>query len=107
MRRTVPVALVTITAFLVFSPHALPAADTAEVTTHLDVAYGSDQRQTLDWYLPAPAAKGFPTVVWVYGGGWHAGSGKSSAPIAERLALQGVACVLVTHRLSPQHHFPA
>src|SRR5438876_12325106 len=105
MRRTVPIMFVAITAFLI-SPHRSPAADAADVTTRFDVAYGSDKHQTLDWYLPAPAAKGFPTVVWVYGGGWHAGSGKSSAAIAERLARQGIACVLVTHRLSPPHRFP-
>jgi acetyl esterase/lipase len=70
-----------------------------------DVPYGTDAKQTLDLYLPAQ--KEFATVVYVYGGGWHSGSGKSSAPVAERLARAGFGCALVTHRLFPPDKFPA
>lgn len=71
----------------------------------LDVAYGEHAKQTLDLYLPA--ARGFPTVVFVYGGGWHAGSGKSCTPIAERLRAHGYGCALVSHRLAPPDRWPA
>jgi acetyl esterase/lipase len=69
----------------------------------LDIVYAGTQ--TLDLYTPA--RKGFATVVYTYGGGWHAGSGKSSKPIAEMLQSMGYGCALVSHRLSPPHVFPA
>jgi len=54
-----------------------------------------------------PARKSFTTVVYTYGGGWHSGSGKSSAPIAEQLQAAGYGCALVRHRLWPPSEFPA
>ena len=71
----------------------------------MDIAYGKDDAaQKLDLYLPAN--KGFATVVYTYGGGWHAGSGKSSKPIAEKLQNLGYGCALISHRLSPPFPFP-
>ncbi|SPE40265.1 hypothetical protein SBA3_370031 [Candidatus Sulfopaludibacter sp. SbA3] len=69
----------------------------------LDIHYTKDQ--ALDLYLPA--SKGFTTIVYTYGGGWHSGSGKSSQPIAEQLTHLGYACALVSHRLFPPDAFPA
>ena len=72
----------------------------------LDIRYSSaSSPQTLDLYLPA--GKNFATVVYTYGGGWHSGSGKSSKPIAEKLARLGFGCALVSHRLWPPDAFPA
>jgi len=71
----------------------------------LDVAYGELEKQTLDLYLPA--GERFPTVVFVYGGGWHAGSGKSCTPVAERLRAHGYGCALLSHRLCPPDVWPA
>jgi acetyl esterase/lipase len=71
-----------------------------------DVPYaeGGDQHK-LDLYLPAK--KGFATVVFTYGGGWHTGSRKSVTPIGEKLQGLGFGCALVSHRLSPKDKFPA
>jgi acetyl esterase/lipase len=80
----------------------LPAQQTQP---ELDIHYGRESNQTLDLYLPAK--KGFTTVVYTYGGGWHSGSGKSSAPIAEELVRLGYGCALVSHRLFPPDAFPA
>ena len=72
----------------------------------MDIAYAeADPAQKLDLYLPA--SRPFATVVFVYGGGWHAGSGKSCAPIAEHLQKAGFGCALISHRLAPAHPFPA
>jgi len=46
-------------------------------------------------------------VVFTYGGGWHAGSGKSCTPIAEKLCARGYGCALLSHRLSPPDLWPA
>ena len=72
----------------------------------LDIPYaaGGDQ-QKLDLYLPDK--KGFATVVFTYGGGWHAGSRKSVTPIGKRLQALGFGCALLSHRLSPKDKFPA
>jgi acetyl esterase/lipase len=71
-----------------------------------DVPYadGGDA-QMLDLYLPA--RKGFVTVVFTYGGGWHSGSRRSVAPIGAKLQGLGYGCVLLSHRLAPRHPFPA
>ena len=80
-------------------PAPLPAVEK-------DVPYadGGDQHQ-LDLYLPAK--KGFATVVFTYGGGWHTGSRKSVTPVGEKLQSLGLGCALVSHRLSPKDKFPA
>ena len=78
----------------------------ARPSVYFDIAYDHDDpKQTLDLYLPAEVPT--LTIVWTYGGGWHTGSGKSSAPIAEKLQRLGYACALVTHRLGPENPFPA
>jgi acetyl esterase/lipase len=71
-----------------------------------DVPYaeGGDQHK-LDLYLPDK--KGFTTIVFTYGGGWHTGSRKSVTPIGEKFQRLGYGCALVSHRLSPQDKFPA
>src|SRR5579859_1480751 len=72
----------------------------------LDIHYAADSpSQVLDLFVPAQ--KGFATIVYTYGGGWHAGSGKSSTPIAERLRALGYGCALISHRLFPPDPFPA
>jgi acetyl esterase/lipase len=84
------------------------AAAAGQQTTSVasDIAYGKDSpSQTLDLYVPAK--KGFATIVYTYGGGWHSGRGKSSIPIAQKLQSLGYGCVLVSHRLSPPDSFPA
>jgi len=72
----------------------------------LDIHYAAESpSQVLDLFVPAK--KGFATIVYTYGGGWHAGSGKSSTPIAERLRALGYGCALISHRLFPPYVFPA
>jgi acetyl esterase/lipase len=71
-----------------------------------DIPYapGGDQ-QMLDLYLPAK--KGFATVVFTYGGGWHTGSRKSVQRIGEKFQSLGYGCALLSHRLAPKDKFPA
>jgi acetyl esterase/lipase len=75
-------------------------------SVELDVPYapGGDA-QKLDLYLPPQ--KGFTTVVFTYGGGWHRGSRKSVTPVGKALQALGYGCALVSHRLGPQEKFPA
>jgi acetyl esterase/lipase len=84
----------------------LSLAGPPQVSAELDVAYaeGGDEHK-LDLYLPA--RKGFATIVFTYGGGWHTGSRKSVTPVGKQLQSLGYGCALVSHRLSPAHKFPA
>jgi acetyl esterase/lipase len=93
-------------AVLVLAP-AHPAPDVPKPgPVERDVPYtdGTDQ-QKLDLYLPPD--KGFPTVVFIYGGGWHRGSRKSVTPVGLKLQSAGYGCALLSHRLAPQDQFPA
>jgi acetyl esterase/lipase len=74
------------------------------VEKDLPYADGGEQRM-LDLYLPDKM--GFTTVVFTYGGGWHAGSRKSVTPIGGRLQGLGYGCALLSHRLAPKDKFPA
>jgi acetyl esterase/lipase len=74
------------------------------VEKDLPYADGGDQRM-LDLYLPAK--KGFTTVVFTWGGGWHTGGRRSVTPIGEKLQRLGYGCALLSHRLAPQAKFPA
>ncbi len=80
-------------------PGSLPA-----VEKDIPYADGGDQRK-LDLYLPAQ--KGFTTIVFTYGGGWHTGSRKAVAPVGQKLQGLGFGCALLSHRLSPPDKFPA
>src|SRR5579871_3146192 len=81
-------------------------ADDAKEKVETDIAYaeGTD-RQKLDLYLPPKS--GFATVVFTYGGGWHAGSRKNLAVVGRKLSALGFGCAVLDHRLGPNDKFPA
>lgn len=83
------------------------AAAAPDKPPELDIPYveGGTDKQQLDLYRPAK--DGFDTVVFVYGGGWHAGSRKAVTPIGQKLQALGYGCALVGYRLSPPDTFPA
>jgi acetyl esterase/lipase len=67
-------------------------------------ADGGDERK-LDLYLPGK--KGFTTVVFTWGGGWHRGGRRSVTPVGQKLQSLGYGCALLSHRLAGQARFPA
>ena len=69
-----------------------PPAEKGPLTVEKDIAYadGGDQ-QKLDLYLPE-SKRGFATIVFTYGGGWHTGSRKSVTPIGEKFQSLGFGC---------------
>src|SRR5262249_38651356 len=81
-----------------------PQVALSRVEADISYAHGGDQ-QKLDLYLPE--GEGFTTIIYVFGGGWHTGSRKSVTPIGTKLQSLGYGCALISHRLSPQHRFPA
>ncbi|MCR9296102.1 MAG: alpha/beta hydrolase [bacterium] len=76
--------------------------------TLADVPYASvgDRSLKLDLYQPTPATtRACPTVIWVHGGAWRAGS-KDNVPVLRWLE-HGFAIASVEYRLSPEAKFPA
>ena len=73
-------------------------------TTIAYVANGKAE-QRFDLFLPK--ARPFATVVFTYGGGWHAPRGPNMGVVCEAFRAKGYACALVAHRISPPDVFPA
>ncbi|MEO6593616.1 MAG: alpha/beta hydrolase [Planctomycetota bacterium] len=88
------------------APVASPVATADRIEA--DVAYANAHpAQQLDLYLPARTSEPFAAVLFVHGGGWHSGSRKNLAGVAENLQAHGFACALVGHRLCPPHAWPS
>ena len=83
------------------------------VETHKDIAYGPDERNRLDVFVPArKPAKPAPIVVYFHGGGYIAGE-RSPLPgliydnIPTFFARHGFIGANATYRLAPQHKWPS
>ncbi|WP_289283386.1 alpha/beta hydrolase [Methylophaga sp. UBA5088] len=74
-----------------------------------DKAYGDENRQKLDIYLPAHTISDHPlkTVVFFYGGSWDSGSKADYKFVAEALTSAGYIVVIPDYRLYPEVVFPA
>lgn len=71
------------------------------------IAYGTDLRQQLDIYRPAPTIANAPVVVFFYGGSWNSGSKDDYGFVGEALASRGIVVVIADYRLYPQVRYPA
>lgn len=72
------------------------------------LAYGPDDEQLLDVYTPAgwSADDRRPVIVHVHGGGWHGGSRRDAAYLAQAQVRRGWVFVSVDYRLTPGVRFP-
>lgn len=79
----------------------------ASQTLERDLAYGSDPSQRLD--LSVPAAKGFPTVIFIHGGSLTSGdkADEDYRSVCAPFPGAGIACANVNYRLAPAHPWPA
>ena len=68
-----------------------------------DLAYGNHPDERLDIYLPAGASKPLPTLIWVHGGGWVAGSRNAVSHWLRIVASAGYATVAVGYSTSSRH----
>ena len=91
----------------VLLPAALVPRPASAQTVERDLSYGPDPAQKLD--LTLPAAKNFPTVIFVHGGSLTSGDKADSdyGHVCEPFASAGIACANVNYRLAPQHSWPA
>jgi acetyl esterase/lipase len=72
-----------------------------------DIAYGLDERQRLDVYLPPQPTTGAPLVVFFHGGNWTRGSRADYRFVGEALASAGIIAAVADYRLSPQVRWTA
>ena len=70
------------------------------------LAYGDQDRQQLDVYLPKPPVSGAPMAVFFYGGSWNSGNRADYKFVGEALASQGIVTVVADYRLSPEVRYP-
>ena len=77
------------------------------IVSILDQSYrdGDDDAQ-LDVYYPSESTSALPTVVWVHGGGWIAGSKTDTDGYYKLLADQGFTVISVDYSLGPDAYYP-
>ena len=78
-----------------------------DVSQTTDIRYAAGERHTLDVYRPRLMGGGLPMVVFIYGGGWNAGTKSTYAFLARPLVRRGIVVVVPDYRLSPQVAYPA
>jgi acetyl esterase/lipase len=76
--------------------------------SHRDIEFArvGERKLSLDFYAPtASTMKPTPTIIWIHGGAWRAGS-KNNVPVLHWLD-RGFAIASVEYRLTPDAKFPA
>jgi len=89
---------------------ALPLCGVLEaaepIRRDIEFARIGDRACTLDLYAPTDSTtRPAPTIIWIHGGAWRAGS-KSNVPVLHWRS-HGFAIASVDYRLSPEAKFPA
>jgi len=84
------------------TPAAKPAPKPTRPATAANVAYGTHERQVLDFYK-AESAKPTPLLLFIHGGGWVSGD-KANPGELERCLAAGISVVSINYRYSWQAH---
>ena len=82
------------------APEVKPAPKPARLPTVANVAYGSHERQVLDFYQ-AESVKPTPLLFFIHGGGWVTGD-KARIADLERCLATGISVVSINYRYSWQ-----
>ena len=70
--------------------------------THANVAYGTHERQVLDFWK-ADSARPTPLLFFIHGGGWNSGD-KARVPNLDKYLEAGISVVSINYRYVPQAH---
>lgn len=77
------------------------------VEIHKDLVYPSaDERNTYDIYLPTETSGILPTIVWVHGGAFVAGTKDGIENYAVMLANEGYAVIGMDYQWAPEIQYP-
>ena len=75
--------------------------------TVLDIAYGSEEAQGLDLYLPeSDSSDALPVLMFIHGGGWRNGYKEWMGFMAPAITCLPAIFVSVGYRLAPEAKFP-
>jgi|SaaInl5LU_22_DNA_1037371.scaffolds.fasta_scaffold15348_3 acetyl esterase len=93
----------------------LNAGDTTQEQSHQvvetqNIAYGSQERQKLDLYLPEQQdneADALPLIVFVHGGGFTGGDKASGSNLGAFFAANNVITISANYRLPPNNVWPS
>ena len=76
-------------------------------TTVLDIAYGPEEAQGLDLYLPdSESSDSLPVLMFIHGGGWRNGYKEWMGFMAPAITCLPAIFVSVGYRLAPEAKFP-
>jgi len=71
-----------------------------------DLAYGPNRRHRLDLYAPSRSAGPLPLCIFVYGGGWNAGTRAEYHFAGRTFAGLGFLAAVLDYRVFPEVEFP-
>lgn len=72
-----------------------------------DVAYGPDERNKLDVFVPEKTAGPMPVAIFVHGGGFLRGDKADRDNVGTFFARNGVIGLVPSYRLAPKNQWPA
>jgi acetyl esterase/lipase len=91
-----------------FVDQVAPGASEYRGTPIVGIAYGEDERQKLDIYVPeGEAEKPYPVLVFFHGGAWRDGERDGYGFLGRAFAARGIVTVVADYRKTPKHRFPA
>lgn len=90
---------------LFLAPSAAEAGERRNLS-YYDGRDRDDRKHRLDLYLPERASGPVPVLMFIHGGGWRIGDRWQYALIGRRMAERGIACAVISYRLSPRVKHP-
>jgi acetyl esterase/lipase len=91
-----------------FADRFAPGSAEHKGTPTEGIAYGDDERQKLDIYVPeGEANKPYPVLVFFHGGAWRDGEREGYGFLGRAFAARGIVTVVADYRKAPKHLFPA
>jgi acetyl esterase/lipase len=74
----------------------------------IGIAYGKDERQKLDVYMPTgKSGDAYPVLVFFHGGAWRDGERDGYGFLGRAFAARGIVTIIADYRKTPQVKFPA
>ncbi len=91
-----------------FADRFAPGAAEHKAAPTTGIAYGDDDRQKLDIYVPDDKVdQDYPVLVFFHGGAWRDGEREGYGFLGRAFAARGIVTVVADYRKAPKDRFPA
>lgn len=91
-----------------FADRIAPGAAEHKAAPTVGIAYGKDERQKLDIYVPeGEATRPYPVLIFFHGGAWRDGEREGYGFLGRAFAALDIVTVVADYRKAPKHLFPA